>query len=114
MNRRAKLKESQEMSVSYTSVLCIFLRACLLMITFVSFRSMQYHEICLWKQRTDVWYCTKKEIDERKRDTVVAEELMNDIHSNESILKKFLKEMKNVWDDAVVMIVVENPSSSVM
>ena len=57
---------------------------------------MQYHDICLWRQRTDVWYCTKKEIDEQKKDAKLARELMADIHSNESVLEKFLNEMKNV------------------
>ncbi|KAK8806073.1 hypothetical protein WA171_007158 [Blastocystis sp. BT1] len=56
---------------------------------------MQYHDICLWRRRTDVWYCTKKDIDELKKDGKLEKELIVDIHSNESILEKFLNEMKN-------------------
>ena len=62
----------------------------------VTLNSMQYHDICLWRRRTDVWYCTKKDIDELKKDAKLEKELIVDIHSNESILEKFLNEMKNV------------------
>lgn len=40
--------------------------------------------------------CTKKDIDELKKDGKLEKELIVDIHSNESILEKFLNEMKNV------------------
>lgn len=59
---------------------------------------MEYHDICLWKQRTDVWYRAKKKIEGEKEPTVLRTELTVDIHSNELVLETFLKEIAGVCD----------------